>query len=526
MESKTFYLKYRPQKVSDLDLVDIRENLQKILQSQKIPHAFLFSGPKGTGKTSAARIVAKTINCPHKKVNDEPCNKCDICQEITSGSAMDLIEIDAASNRGIDDIRSLREKIKLSPAKCQYKVYIIDEVHMLTTEAFNALLKTLEEPPAHAVFILCTTEAQKLPKTIISRCLQIKFRKSKPEELVHSLERVAKGEKLNLEKGVLESIAKEADGSFRDGQKILDQLASGQEKISLAESEKLLGQIEELKPEKLLVFLAQKEAKKALLEIDRIVNFGADLDVYLQNLLEKLRLTLLKNVGVELENSEALEVDGLLDKKDIISLIGLFTKAAMEMKTTPILQLPLELAIVEWCEDGAGKVSIAATKEKSVEEKKEVSSSPAKQEISPKEKEEVNKNIIDTQEAIKKVIGTVENGNGNGDGSLQAIISKWGDLLEGVKPLNHSVEALLKAARPLKMDKGFLVLEVFYKFHKERLDSDKCRSIVEEVASSLLGNQVRIKCILGQKQKAMVSEQEKDDIMEVASEIFNGKLVD
>ncbi|MCX6725760.1 MAG: DNA polymerase III subunit gamma/tau [Candidatus Shapirobacteria bacterium] len=290
MESKTFYLKYRPQKVSDLDLTDVRENLQKILKSQKVPHAFLFSGPKGTGKTSAARIIAKTINCPHKKENDEPCNKCDICQEITSGSAMDLIEIDAASNRGIDDIRSLREKIKLSPARCQYKVYIIDEVHMLTTEAFNALLKTLEEPPAHAVFILCTTEAHKLPKTIISRCLQIKFRKSKPEELVHSLERVVKGEKLNLEKGVLESIAKEADGSFRDGQKILDQLATGQEKISLIESEKLLGQIEELKPEKLLVFIAQKEAKKALLEIDRIVNFGADLDVYLQNLLEKLRL--------------------------------------------------------------------------------------------------------------------------------------------------------------------------------------------------------------------------------------------
>ncbi len=518
MESKTFYLKYRPQKVSDLDLVDIRESLQKILQSQKIPHAFLFSGPKGTGKTSAARIVAKTINCPHKKVNDEPCNKCDICQEITSGSAMDLIEIDAASNRGIDDIRSLREKIKLSPAKCQYKVYIIDEVHMLTTEAFNALLKTLEEPPAHAVFILCTTEAQKLPKTIISRCLQIKFRKSKPEELVHSLERVAKGEKLNLEKGVLESIAKEADGSFRDGQKILDQLATGQEKISLAESEKLLGQIEELKPEKLLAFLAQKEAKKALLEIDRIVNFGADLDVYLQNLLEKLRLTLLKNVGVEIENSEPLVLDGLLDKKDLINLIGLFTKAAMEMKTTPIMQPPLELAVVEWCEDGTGKISTAIVKEKPIEDKKETSPFSVNQENLPNKKEELAQK---NNEVVK------ENNNGNnGDGSLQAIISKWGDLLEGVKPLNHSVEALLKAARPLKMDKGFLVLEVFYKFHKERLDSDKCRSIVEEVASSLLGNQVRIKCILGQKQKETVSEQEKDDIMEVASEIFNGKLVD
>lgn len=540
MESKTFYLKYRPQKVSDLDLTDVRENLQKILKSQKIPHAFLFSGPKGTGKTSAARIIAKTINCPHKKENDEPCNKCDICQEITAGSAMDLIEIDAASNRGIDDIRSLREKIKLSPAKCHYKVYIIDEVHMLTTEAFNALLKTLEEPPAHAVFILCTTEAQKLPKTIISRCLQIKFRKSKPEELVHSLERVVKGEKINLEKGVLESIAKEADGSFRDGQKILDQLAIGQDKISLAESEKLLGQIEELKPEKLLILLSQKNSQKALLEIDRIVNFGADLDVYLHNLLEKLRLALLKNVGVELENSEELDLNGLLDKKDFMNLIGLFTKAATEMKTTPILQLPLEMAVIEWCEDNpakkttnpvAGKSTIAEKGVKtdfSSEDKnnsvKENVDNPHKQlnsqEFSLKADENFDKNSKNVNE------GSEDNNSKIGNNTLQAIISKWGDLLEGVKPLNHSVEALLKAARPLKMDKGFLVLEVFYKFHKERLDSDKCRSIVEEVASDLLGNQVRIKCVLGQKQKQAASEQEKNDIMEVASEIFNGKLVD
>lgn len=495
MELKTFYLKYRPQKVSDLDLTDVRENLQKILKSQKIPHAFLFSGPKGTGKTSAARIIAKTINCLHKKENDEPCNKCDICQEITSGSAMDLIEIDAASNRGIDDIRNLREKIKLSPAKCQYKVYIFDEVHMLTTEAFNALLKTLEEPPAHVVFILCTTEAQKLPKTIISRCFQIKFRKSKPEELVHSLERVVKGEKLNLEKGVLELIAKEADGSFRDGQKILDQLAVGGEKISITEAQKFLGQIEELKSEKLLGFLAKKDAKAALLEVDRIVNFGADLEVYLQSLLEKLRLTLLKIVGVEIESDEQITLDEFLNKKDIIVLISLFMKAAIEMKTAIIAQLPLELAVIEWCGE---------------------------------EKNNPVDNLTIVQNSKKIIPSSLNNKleeNGKGD-NLQTIINKWGELLEGVRPLNHSVEALLKAARPLKMDNGFLILEVFYKFHKDRLDSDKCRSIVEEAASQLLGNQIKIKCVLGEKKTEMVSEQEKDDIMEVAREIFNGKLVD
>jgi DNA polymerase III subunit gamma/tau len=508
MESKTYYLKYRPQKVSELDLADVRENLQKILKSKKIPHAFLFSGPKGTGKTSAARIVAKTINCPHKKKEDEPCNRCEICQEITNGSSLDLIEIDAASNRGIDDIRNLREKIKLSPVKCQYKVYIIDEAHMLTTEAFNALLKTLEEPPSHAVFILCTTEEQKIPKTILSRCLQVKFRRSKFEEMIHSLQRVVKGEKLLPEKGVIEIIAQNADGSFRDAQKILDQLSSGESKISLSEAQKILGQLEELKPEKLLQLLVAKDLKASFSEIDRIVSFGTDLEIYLQNLLEKLRLMLLKIVGFEIDNGQVIEIVGNLDKKEVVSLINLFSQAVREMKITPIPQLPLELAAVEWCEGGAKKDSeLLFSKTKDESEKKTVGNSSLPNET--------------TQESSRKINSSSLKGNG-----LELISEKWNDLLLGVRPLNHSVEALLRASRPIKMDNDFLTLEVFYKFHKERLDTEKSRSIVEEVASQLLGKPVKLKCILGEKKKSPSIEEQDNDIMEIASEIFNGKLID
>ncbi len=482
-------------------MADVRESLQKILKSKKVPHAFLFSGPKGTGKTSAARIIAKTINCPHKKKKEEPCNRCEICQEITSGSSLDLIEIDAASNRGIDDIRNLREKIKLSPAKCQYKVYIIDEAHMLTTEAFNALLKTLEEPPAHAVFILCTTEAQKIPKTILSRCLQIKFRRSKFEEVVHSLQRVVKGEKLLPAKGVLEAIAQNADGSFRDAQKILDQLSSGGNKISLVETQKLLGQVEELKPEKLLQFLAIKDLKASFSEIDRIVNFGADLELYLQNLLERLRLILLKLIGVEVENSQEIELIGNLDKSEIVRLINLFSRAAGEMKVTPVPQLPLELVAVEWCE-------VNPVKE---EGEKSHQNSQGNLNPTPSPRNELHQNSP-LPSSLK--------------GNLNKIIEKWDDLLLGVKPLNHSVEALLRASRPIKMDNGFLILEVFYKFHKERLETERCRLIVEEVASQLLGKPIKLKCILGEKKKEALPQEPENDIMEVASEIFNGKLVD
>ncbi|MBM3205535.1 DNA polymerase III subunit gamma/tau [Candidatus Shapirobacteria bacterium] len=503
MELKTYYLKYRPQKVSELDLDDVRESLQKILKSKKIPHAFLFSGPKGTGKTSAARIVAKTLNCPHKKDSGEPCNRCEICQEITTGSSLDLIEIDAASNRGIDDIRNLREKIKLSPAKCPYKVYIIDEVHMLTTEAFNALLKTLEEPPAHAFFILCTTEPQKLPKTIISRCLQIKFRRSTQAELIHSLTRVVKGEKLSLEKGVLEAIAPQADGSFRDAQKILDQLSSGSQKIALKETQKLLGQIEELKPEKLLAALSEREVKKALLEVDRIVNLGADLDVYLQNFLESLRVVLLKMVGLETENSELVSIPPSLTQTDVRKLLALFSQAALEMKNTSIPQLPLELAIIEWC----------SSKESQSEES--VDAEQAHQ-------DQVRAKIA-SKDSVKQNPDKESSVKGKG---LQMIVDHWSDLLQGVRPLNHSVEALLRASRPLKLDNGFLILEVFYRFHKERLDTEKCRLIVEEVASQILGKPIKLKCVLGEKEKQPVKEVEDHDIIEVASEIFNGKLVD
>lgn len=523
MEFVTFYLKYRPVKVKELDLVDVRESLEKVLYSSRIPHAFLFSGPKGTGKTSTARILAKAVNCLKnrkngKKSDFEPCNRCEICQEINEGRALDLIEVDAASNRGIDDIRSLREKIKLSPAKCDYKVYIIDEVHMLTTEAFNALLKTLEEPPRHALFVLCTTELEKLPKTIISRCTQIKFKKANQEEILRSLKRVVKGEGLNPEKGVLEEIAKSADGSFRDAQKVLDQLSSIGKKISSKETNKLLGRIEELKPDKLLLFLAEKKGKESILEIDRVVSFGLDLGFYLQTILEKLRLILLEKIGIsEIENQELdeklKEVFSNLSKGNVFKLITLFSQSALEIKVSPIPQLPLELVVVQWCQDQESDNDVEKDSKKDI--KKANNSSNQKQET---------KGINgDTQ---------VKKGNAAGNG-LNKVIDHWDDLLVRVKPLNHSVEALLRASRPLKMEGDFLTLEVFYKFHKERLETEKCRLIVEEVASQILDTPVKLKCVLGEKkntpsltQADEESNSDKNDIMDIAGKIFSGKLID
>ncbi|MGB9911018.1 MAG: DNA polymerase III subunit gamma/tau [Microgenomates group bacterium] len=492
MESTTFYLKYRPKKISELDLTEVRETLQKIAKSKKIPHALLFTGPKGTGKTSTARILAKLINCLQPK-EDEPCNQCSACEEINSGASLDLIEIDAASNRGIDDIRDLKEKIKLSPVNLKYKVYIIDEVHMLTTEAFNALLKTLEEPPSHAVFILCTTEPEKIPETIVSRCLKINFRKAKPEEIINALKRAVKGEKIKVEKGVLEAIASSVDGSFRDAHKILEQLALEGKEITLKETKRVLEQTEDLSPEKLLTFIIEGETKKALQEIERVVSVGGDINHYLLRMLYLLRSGLLARVGIEEEEKEVLK---RLNSSQIKSLINLFTEVAGEIRYSPIPQLPLEVAVVEWIE-----------KEKNKQKEKKVNQLP---------EEDEKDSFKDSQNKDQRH-------------PLRLIETKWSEILTKIKPKNHSVEALLKAARPHDYRNEYLILEVFYKFHKERLETEKCRRIVEETIEEVVGIPVRLRCILGEKKemKKEIPQEEvnEEEVINLAQEIFGGKIV-
>lgn len=486
-DNRVYYLKYRSQRIAELDLAEIRESLAKVLKSKKIPHALLFTGPRGTGKTSAARVFAKAINCQTKRKTYEPCNRCKICQAVTDGSCLDLIEIDAASNRGIDDVRDLRDKIKLSPSECQYKVYIIDEVHMLTKEAFNALLKTLEEPPRHAVFILCTTAPEKLPETIISRCLHFNFKKAKKEEVLRSLERVVKGEKLKIEKGVLEEIAKSSDGSFRDAQKNLDQLAMTKKKITLEETKQFLGRVEAMAPEKLLSLLADRKLKGALLEIDRIVSLGADLSRYCQDVLDKLRMGLLSRAGLT-EVSCPKEVTEF-EIFELTQLIRLFSQAASDLKTSPIPQLPLELVVVEWLRG-------ERLTEPGEKKKKET-----------KEKQPLTTKKINPQ-----------------DGQLfREIKERWQEVMAGVRPLNHSVEALLRASRPASFQKDVLTLEVFYKFHKERLETEKCRSVVEEVTSEVINRPVRLRCVLGQKREEVKTGETEPDVVQVAEDIFGIK---
>jgi len=291
-EYQSLYRKYRSQTFADLVGQDASSRaLQGAIIGGRVSHAYLFSGSRGTGKTSAARLLAKALNCTGRpRESAEPCNRCQSCLEMTAGSALDLIEIDAASNRGIDEIRDLREKVNLAPALGPYKVYIIDEAHMLTEPAFNALLKTLEEPPAHVVFVLCTTDAQKIPLTVIGRCQQFVFRRHREEQITSRLTHIALSENVQVDAEAMQLIARTAQGSMRDAVGLLDQLvplAAGP--ISLDGARSLLGIADPRLLDSLLDHVLEGRAAEALEEVNRVYSAGAELRQVVRGLMEGCR---------------------------------------------------------------------------------------------------------------------------------------------------------------------------------------------------------------------------------------------
>lgn len=506
----TFYLKYRSQKISELDLVEVRNTILKVAKSDEIPHAFLFSGPRGAGKTSSARILAKVVNCENLK-DGEPCNECDPCLEISKGISLNVIEIDAASHRGVDDIRALRETVKLSPSGGKKKVYIIDEAHMLTTEAANALLKTLEEPPSHAMFILATTAPEKLLDTIRSRCVTVVFRKGSKDEVAQALERAAKGEGIRFEEGALEEISKRVDGSFREAHKVLEHLSFGEKKIT---RDKVLDyyQISSATPELLLSCLAKKDILAAFSEIDRIVEQGVNLKVYTTHLIEMLRQIMRSKVGAE---NSSLEIAGEFNSSaEVGQLIEIFSDSWRQLSTAVIPQLPLEVAIAKWCGDGkpqALKINSANKTPTKQEEKQAISSSQDEAKI-----ESTNQEGVRIEEEQRPV---------NVDASLE---DAWQEIIKRVRVKNHSIEALLRATKPVAFSGQKFEIEVFYVFHKERLESDQYRTIVEQVLRDVFKNPISLVCQLSSsKQRAVdlvnITDTAEEDIVKIAEEIFGGE---
>ncbi len=367
-----FYRKYRPKTLSDvLGQEAVSEILKNASRLDRLSHAYLFYGPKGSGKTTTARIIAKIANCEKRQQDKEfkklgePCNTCRPCLEIDKGQALDVIEIDAASNRGIDEIRNLKESIRVSPASYSYKVYIIDEAHQLTRDAFNALLKTLEEPPAHAILILVTTELEKMPATIVSRTQRFHFKKLALTIIIEKLKGIVKAENINISQPAIELIASTSGGSFRDAESLLDQIASLKQgersksaSIDIGDVEKILGQVTFGRTSELAELLIKNDLAASLNFLSKISDAGYNLVQFNKDLIHYFRRVLALRFSPELENHFSRELTDqelavikkhsrMIDAEKTIKLIKSLIEAYTEMRYSPFAIVPMEVAIIE-----------------------------------------------------------------------------------------------------------------------------------------------------------------------------------
>ncbi len=528
------YRKYRPQKLAELEgQPTIVETLLKQLETGKISHAYIFSGPRGTGKTSTARILAKALNCALAKEEKfaEPCGKCDACVAIAQGQYLDLVEIDAASNRGIDEIRELREKIRFSPTQGRFKVYIIDEVHMLTSEAFNALLKTLEEPPAHAVFILATTEPQKVPATILSRAQKFAFQRPSVATIVERLKKICQEEGWNLKEDALAEIAKAADGAFRDAEVLLDKVGAVDTKATGEQVRRIIGREEEKTD--LLGYLVAGKTKEALEWLDKSLIAGVNVRLLLESYIETLRNILLIKEGlgkdlIKVREEFYPELENYAQKlthKQIFAWVNLFTQALVDLRYASIPQLPFELAIIEAIgfEKDTEISDLEEVKEPSQSKLEKVEELVIEEKaVPPSEKTETIKVVVENRTGEEKTEGSVKVKNiQSGKVRLKEIEKVWDKVLEKLKPKNNSLEIFLRGASPKEVDEGVLTIEFGYRFHKDRFEEPKNRQLLEGILAELLGETVRIKGIVGSPKPRVKNEEVQEEIDPV--EVF-GKI--
>lgn len=502
---------------------EVVARLKGALEKNRLAHAYLFSGPRGVGKTSTARILAKSLNCKNGPTV-KPCGKCPSCIEISQGRSLDVIEIDGASNRGIEEIRSLRENVKFAPASGKFKIYIIDEVHMLTSEAFNALLKTLEEPPEFVKFVFATTHPHKVIPTILSRCQRFDFRRISVREIISQLEKISKQENINIEKEVLFAIAKASDGSLRDAESILDQLVSfTKDKISLNDVISILGLVEQEALFELTDKIIQKDPKAALALFNGLIDEGKDIGVFLTNVIEHFRnLMIAKITGADAQLIDLPEdiCKKLLEQSDAFTLEEIFSTfnilvSTQEMsKRLDSLRIPLEVSLIKLAHYKLGsKPDVAAVHNPPKEIKAQ-----AKDMIRPAKE-------IDPPAVVGAIIPDTDKSSDD-TASLDKIRGMWLSIIDSLSKIKISVSTYLNEGNPVKFEDNVLTVSFpkNYSLHKESLERKENRAIIEKALSESLNSELRVNFILS-KESLHKDESQHSPFIKSALDAFKGRVI-
>jgi DNA polymerase-3 subunit gamma/tau len=527
--TSSLYRKYRPQSFAADDLFGqdhVVNTLRNAIALNRIAHAYLFCGPRGTGKTTTARLMAKAVNCLDPDPQRRPCNACDACIAINKNATTDVIEIDAASNRGIDDIRDLRERVKYAPTQLSTKFYIIDEAHQITGAAANAFLKTLEEPPAHTKFILATTDPEELLPTIVSRCQRFDFRRIGLEAMSDCLRKVATLEHIAIEDTAIEAIARHATGSLRDGLGLLDQISLYREHADTEDSmitpelvRTVLGISRNERVEGIVEAIADRDAAAGLSIIGAAVDDGDDVRQLAKQILTYLRLLLLERAQ---EAPDADDVAKRLARRfelgDLADIARRFGDMDFKIKHAVLPQLPLELAVVDATLRGTSPAlasaprvepapppirtapatppveaasAPAATPKRSLKDRvrQQGSSGPARREPAPAAP------VPEPSPAPPRTEATPPAAGSNGNVMLDTIVDLWPKIRADVKAVDRKAEAIMQQIDPVQISGSMLTLTSAYDFHRNRMNSDEIRRVVEDVVSRLISMPVQITCV-------------------------------
>ncbi|MCP1449436.1 DNA polymerase III subunit gamma/tau [Priestia megaterium] len=559
MAYQALYRVYRPQSFNDVvGQQHIIKTLQNALVQEKFSHAYLFSGPRGTGKTTAAKILAKAVNCEKAPIA-EPCNECATCRGITDGSISDVIEIDAASNNGVDEIRDIRDKVKYAPSAVRYKVYIIDEVHMLSIGAFNALLKTLEEPPAHVIFILATTEPHKIPLTIISRCQRFDFKRISPEDIVYRMKEVLGSEELEVSEDALYEIAKASEGGMRDALSLLDQAISySTEKVSLEDVLSITGAVSQAFIVKIVQAIFNENIVEALDSVESLIKNGKDPARFVEDLIFYYRDVLLYQASEEnaylLEkaavNEEFKELSSKMDSDFIYKVIAELNQTQQEMKWSNHPRVLLEVALVKLAQSSTNQESalpyqdilqkmnqmeaeLQQLKEKGIQVDHTAQAAQT-------EKKQTRQSRSQYKTPVGKVNEVLKNATRQ---NLETIKRSWAQVLDTLKQQNKaSHAALLSNSEPVASSDQSFILKFKYEIHCKMAseNNNNVRDNLENILYTLIGSKremvaipesewdkVREEFLQGQQSDGSSGQpQEEDPVVAEAKKLFGEDLIE